>query len=174
MKISTVEELNRFSISVHDLEDSQKFLSESLNYEYGSITNEALLIAAILYLARPFSANEKKKTKAISNLKIEWFSELTQKELALLKALLEIRNKCLAHAEYNFYPAGVDNVTGVLKMRRFSICDSRIDIQLFQSLLSKLIKQAHNKRADYTFEIRRKTKATLPHKKMVNIKNDNE
>jgi len=36
MKISTVEELNRFSISIHDFEDSQKFLSESLKHEYGS------------------------------------------------------------------------------------------------------------------------------------------
>ncbi|MCX5717187.1 MAG: hypothetical protein NTW44_02535 [Nitrospirae bacterium] len=156
MKISNVEELNRFSISVHDLEDSQKFLSEAFNHESGSIPKEALLIAAVLYFARPFSSNEKgKRTKAISNLRIDWFSEITQDELNLFNTLLQIRNKCLAHAEYAYYPASVDSVTGVLRSRRFSIFAYGINIQLFQALLSKLILQLHNKRADYTSAIKR-------------------
>lgn len=157
MKISTVEELNRFSISVHDFEDSQKFLSESLNYERCSILQEALLISAVIYFARPFSINEKgKQPKAIPNLKIDWFSDITQDEMILFDELRSIRNQCLAHAEYSHYPAGVDHETGALAGHRFSICGSRINLQLFQCLLSKLIKQSHNKRADYSVAARRK------------------
>ena len=159
MKISTDEELNRFSISVHDFDDSQKFLSESFKYECGSIVQEALLIAAIIYFARPFSFNERdKQPKAIPNLKIDWFSEITQDELDLFITLIDIRNKCLAHAEYTYYPSSIDHATGVLRGRRYSACNSPINVQLFQSLLEKLIEQSHNKRADYSAAIKRKNR----------------
>lgn len=151
MKIITDKELHRFSISVYDFEDSLSFLAESLNHEQGSIAQEALLISAVIYFARPFSTNEREKNpKAIPNLKIDWFSQLTEAELELFGELIEMRNKCLAHAEYSKYPAGINRKTGVLSSRRYSISDSHINIPLFRSLLEKLIKQSHDKRADYS------------------------
>ena len=53
--------LNRLTISRHDLEQCQNFLQQLAHQEYGSITYEALLIAAIVFYARPFSNNERGK-----------------------------------------------------------------------------------------------------------------
>lgn len=155
MKIKKKEELNRFTISVHDFEEAKKFLAEARQQKFGSVSCVALLIVAIIYFARPFSSNEKdKNSNAISKIEIDWFTDISSEEKELFDDLIRIRNKCLAHAEFQYYPASIDDETGVIRSRRFSILEHPIDLNVFQILLDKLINQSHNNRVDYSIALR--------------------
>ncbi len=55
--------INRLTISTHDWDDCLRFLQEISNQPYGSITYEALLIAAVIFYIRPFSGNERDKSE---------------------------------------------------------------------------------------------------------------
>ena len=151
--------MHRFSISVYDFEEARRFLTEAQHHNIESASYEALLITAIIYFARPFSCNEKiKNSKVISKIEIDWFSNISLEERAMYDDLLKLRNKCLAHAEFHYYPTSVDEKTGVIRSRRFRILDHHLDVAAFRSLLDKFIDQAHNKRADYTATLKNITK----------------
>ena len=159
MIIQNNEQLHRLSISVYDFEEAKRFLTEALKHNASSVTYEALLIAAIIYFARPFTNNSPdKRLKDISRIEIDSFFDISPAEKALYDDLMTLRNKCLAHAEFQYYPTSVNEKTGVIRSRRFTILDSHIDINAFNSLLEKLINQAHNKRADYTSELKKQNK----------------
>lgn len=154
MKIQDKELLNRFTISLYDFEEAKRFLDKAQKYKTKLVPYEALLIAAIIYFARPFSVNEQNKnSKAASKIDIKWFS-INSAEKVLYDSLITLRNKCIAHAEYQYYPTSV-NGTGVIRSRRFTILDSHIDIKAFVNLLDNFINQAHNKRADYTSDLKK-------------------
>jgi len=159
MTIQNNDQLHRLSISLHDFEDAMRFLTETLQHNASSVLHEALLIAAIIYFARPFSHNSHdKRSKDISKIAIDSFTDISPAERTLYDDLIKFRNKCLAHAEFQYYPTSVNEKTGVIRGRRFSILDSHIDIKAFNVLLEKLINQAHNKRADYTFALKKHNK----------------
>jgi hypothetical protein len=156
MNIKNNDQLHRFSISLHDFEEAKRFLSEALQHKVSSIPYEALLIAAIIYFARPFSHNSKdKRLKDISKIEIDSFIDISPAERSLYDELMNLRNRCLAHAEFQYYPISINEKTGVMRGRRFSILDSHIDIKAFSDLLEKLIYQTHNKRADYIFLLKK-------------------
>ena len=156
MKIQNNDQLHRFTISLHDFEEAKRFLTEALQHKDSSIPYEALLIAAIIYFARPFSHNSKdRRLKDISKIEIDSFIDIGSAERSLYDDLMNLRNTCLAHAEFQYYPTSINENTGVIRGRRFSILDYHIDIKAFNVLLEKLINQAHNKRADYTFALKK-------------------
>jgi hypothetical protein len=51
----------RTHISQHDFTRAGEFIAAARNYDVATLEHEALLIAAIIYYARPFSGNEKNK-----------------------------------------------------------------------------------------------------------------
>jgi len=150
MKIPNDDQFKRFSISVDDFGEAKRFLAEVRHCDAESVPHEALLIAAIIYFARPFSFNEKRGgLEDIAKIKIDSFSNISSKEKALYERLIELRNKCLAHAQSSNYPTSLNKKIGVMRGRRWSILDEHIDVKKFDGLLDKLIDQVHNKRADY-------------------------
>ena len=145
------EELNRISIALRDFEHAIRFASKSLTYRIDTIEYEALLFAAIVCYYRPFSPNEKDKSSpAISSLTISSFSKLSSLENALHENCKDLRNKMLAHSEFQFNPTGFCEAHGVFSSLPFSLNQRRFDVSAFISLTQKLEDQCHTKRADFS------------------------
>lgn len=157
MAISSEAELNRYSIAVRDFEDAQRFLCAARNHGIDSIEYKALLFAAIISYWRPFSSNEKSKSAAASvRLDIQNFGTLSEDQKELHKNCGNLRNKALAHSEYEYNPTRLKR-SGVFVSSPFSLLGSSQirdpssvhNMDLFQQLLEKLIDSCHAMRAAY-------------------------
>jgi|GEM_PF-989750 len=157
MAISSEAELNRYSIAVRDFEDAQRFLCAARNHGIDSIEYEALLFAAIISYWRPFSLNEKSKSAAASvRLDIQNFGTLSENQKELHRNCENLRNKALAHSEYEYNPTRL-RPSGVFVSSPFSLLGSSQirdpgsvhNMDLFQQLLEKLIDSCHAMRAAY-------------------------
>ncbi len=56
--------LSRQMIAVDDFDRAAEFIAKAANYAEETIERDALLIAAIIYYARPFSQNERDRENA--------------------------------------------------------------------------------------------------------------
>jgi hypothetical protein len=140
---------NRFSIAVFDFEKSIAYAEEAARHSPGALAHEALLFSAIVCYYRPFSPNEKNKNSpAASQLKLEEFSPLTATESALHERCKELRNKALAHSEYEFNPTRL-RPSGVIASRPFSLLCHAPEIPALVTLTRKLVDECHNKRANH-------------------------
>lgn len=143
--------LNRLTISRHDFEQCQKFLEQLSHQEYGSLAYEALLIAAIVFYARPFSCNERDlNANAASRLDGAVLDQLQNEEQELHEKILTLRNKAVAHAEWAYHPTGVSD-NHVIKSMPFSIWkhfQGTSDIAAFSGLVGNVLLRAHHLTAD--------------------------
>lgn len=141
---------HRFSISLKDFEKANGFLSEAKEHQYGSLIHEALVFSAIVCYFRPFTNNEKDpNSKAASRLELSDFEPFSGGEHLIHEACKELRNKALAHAEIKHHPTGFDRETGVISSAIFSLVGKVPNLDALQELIGKLIRQCHNRRADY-------------------------
>lgn len=136
------ERINRLTSASLDLENSVRFLEELSNQEYGSLAYEALLIAAIIFYARPFSSNEKRGSPYPSESRVPdtVLSGLQGEERELHDKIICLRNKAVAHAEWGHHPAGVTS-DGVIKAVPFSIWGyfkGNTDNEKFKALAAKV------------------------------------
>jgi hypothetical protein len=143
--------VNRLTISRHDFERCRDFLAALPDQEYGTITYEALLVAAIIFYSRPFSSNEKEKgAQAESRVDTAVLDNLTAEESALHIRILELRNKAVAHAEWQFHPTAV-TTNKVIQSMPFSIWKyfrDTTDVELFSLLVGKVLLRANHITAD--------------------------
>jgi hypothetical protein len=140
---------NRFSIALFDFEKSIAYAEEAARHSPGGLTHEALLFAAIVCYYRPFSPNEKDKSSpAASQLKFEEFSPLTSAEYELHECCKALRNKALAHSEYEFNPTRL-YASGVIASRPFALLRHAPAISALVALARKLADECHNKRASH-------------------------
>jgi hypothetical protein len=104
MDADTFRRFHRTHISEEDFEDALEFISTSRKYFNGSPEYSALLIAAIIAYARPFSRNEQGKIPPIdSRLDAELVPFLGSRR-ELHDRIISARNKAVAHAEGVNYP----------------------------------------------------------------------
>jgi hypothetical protein len=140
---------NRLTIAIIDFKKSIDYAEEAAQYSPSDLAHEALLFSAIVCYYRPFSPNEKKKdSAAASQLKLEDFSPLTTAESELHERCKELRNKALAHSEYEFNPTRL-RPSGVIASRPFSLLSHAPEIPALVALARKLINECHNKRANH-------------------------
>lgn len=142
------KDLNRWSISVHDFEDSNRYLKEFEMPRVGYTQKEALLTCAVLCHARPFTGNEKKEIDASSKIQISDFQRIAGDMLTLHERIMVARNKAVAHAEWNKYPTRFNPKTKVISSRRYNILSDHFDTKLLFRINEELIQQLHHKRAD--------------------------
>lgn len=148
--ITTPEQFNRYSIATFDWDKCLSFAKEASNFQENSTVYEALIFAAIICYYRPFSPNEKDRSSpAISQLCIEDFCPLSEEEIKLHKMCKELRNKALAHSEYAFNPTRLNEITGLIWSKPFSLLSQPFDLGAFIQLVSKLQCTCHHKRADH-------------------------
>ena len=150
--MATEQAFNRFSIAVFDFEKSISYAEEAARHSRSDITHEALLFAAIVCYFRPFSPNEKSKSSsAASQLTLEDFSPLTPSESELHERCKQLRNKALAHSEYDFNPTRL-HPTGVIASRPFALLHHAPAIPALVALARKLADECHNKRANHVHD----------------------
>lgn len=155
MLLST-NRINRLTSAVLDLENSLRFMGALSYQEYGAITYEALLITAVIFYARPFSANEKKDSPFPSESKVPdiVLSDIVEAERHLHDKLLRLRNKAIAHAEWGHHPTGVMH-NGIIKARPFSIWThfkGNADIEEAKKLTGKVLRSVQHQQANASRE----------------------
>lgn len=106
------KKFHRTAISRRDFRETQEFL-KCLKDEKKISVRYALLTAAIVSYARPFSGNEKeKRPNSTGKLHLDPAQILDSIQLALHHEIIHLRNKLVAHAEYAASPVRLLNKTG--------------------------------------------------------------
>lgn len=152
--MTTEQEFNRLSIAVFDWVKSLAFAVEAQKHSQNTTVYEALLFASIVCYYRPFSPNEKKANPpATSHLKIEEFPTISEEENALHENCKKLRNKALAHSEFELNPTSFSKATRVIESKPFSLLSQPFDLETFIRLVSKLERACHHKRADHVSKL---------------------
>ena len=148
--MTTERTFDRLSIAVFDFEKSITYAKEAERHSPSRPTAyEALIFAAIVCYYRPFSPNEKdKNSPAASQVSLEDFSPLTSDEAILHERCRELRNKALAHSEYQFNPTRFHQ-SGVIASKPFALLSHAPAIPALVALSQKLADECHNERAAY-------------------------
>jgi hypothetical protein len=147
-----INAINRLTSASLDFRNCIRFLDELDGQQYGSTLYEALLVTAIIFYSRPFSTNEEKLSTSPSDPRVpkEVLADLTEIELKLHKRLRELRNKAIAHAEWDFHPTGVSEAK-IIKAMPFSIWKHFPDtaaIRAFHKLARKVLVGIQNEQAN--------------------------
>lgn len=150
--MATPAHFNRLSISVRDFEQAVEFAERAAATPRDDLAHRALLLSAIISYYRPFSPNERiPTTKATASLNIADFGSLTSDEVKLHERLKTLRNKVLAHSEYDMNPTSLDEHSGVVSSRPYDLLAESIDPQSLVALVKKLANTCHHWRADHIF-----------------------
>ena len=144
--------INRLTSASLDLENSIRFLDELSSQRYGSTAYEALLISAIIFYSRPFSGNERKDSPHPSESRVpdDVLSGLLEEERKLHEEVVTLRNKALAHAEWNYHPTGVTN-SSIIQAMPFSIWrhfQRSVAVAKLKNLASKVRSFIQNEQAN--------------------------
>jgi hypothetical protein len=149
MSIENQRDLNRYTISIYDFDQSINFLRMAEQYSGDPLVCEALLVSAVIYYCRPFSSNERGSAEASSRMEIDSFADISKDERALHDQCMTIRNKALAHAEWTYYPTQHDSRTNVIASRRYPILSESIEWTSLGELAGKIMGQCDHQRANY-------------------------
>jgi hypothetical protein len=133
----------RTHISKHDFGRAGEFLTAARGHGVATIEHEALLIAAIIFYARPFTLNEKAKKgqDPLSDARLdEGLADFDDAEdQALHDRIVNLRHKAVAHAEFDNYPvllAGPSQRTIV--SRAWHVVDEQLDLSRFQRIATEM------------------------------------
>ena len=135
----------RAVISECDFSEAEAYLSELQNAP-SDIVRKALLVAAIIAYARPFTNNElKKSSEASSNVALINDDFLTDDQREMNKHIMTLRKKAIAHSEFSRNPVALGAVQEnaiAFKVEPFDILQENISPDLFLSLCRRRKKQA--------------------------------
>ena len=135
---------NRLTISRRVFEKSVSYLGRLAEHQYATPEYEALLVAAIVFYAGPFSSNEKDShANAQPRIDSLVLAGLTREQLALHERLVLLRNKALCHAEWTQYPTQVDS-NNIIASKPFAIWDDFQGQQEVQQVLELVRAVLHN------------------------------
>jgi hypothetical protein len=131
----------RAHISKRDFEEAQDYL-RAYRDEYPDSVKRALLVAATVSYARPFTENHPGDgIQSTPRLAVRLTKLLTSDEASLHEKLLDIRHKAVAHSAYARKPARLISGIGsgfLVQSKPCDILGEPIDIQLFLVLSTKL------------------------------------
>jgi len=134
-------QFSRAHISKRDFEEAQDYL-RAFRDEYPDSVKRALLVAATVSYARPFTENDPgDKRQSTATLAIRLKKLLTPEEISLHEKLIAIRHEAVAHSAY--LKKAAKRVSGVdsgflVKAKPYDILAEPIDRQLFLALSTKL------------------------------------
>lgn len=153
MDDATKRRFRRTHISRRDFAKSIGFISAAAKYDLIAPEYEALLLAAIVSYARPFSGNEHSKSPlSDSRLDVD-VSQILGSDLPLHERLIEVRNKAVAHSESAYYPVellpaappsakGANGFASVSK--NWHVLNEQIDLMAFKRMAEALCAKCTN------------------------------
>jgi hypothetical protein len=141
--------LLRIMLSGDDYARAEEFVKAARLHAVGNIEYEALMHSAILFYARPYSDNEPKKSKlpdAARKLTGLDLPEILGDDLPFHERLIALRNKVIAHAESEFFPAqniklaiGSKGQSGIAFQRRsWHVVSENLDLEIFERVATKM------------------------------------
>lgn len=148
--------LRRTNIAAHDFERASSFIEAAAKHDIATLEHEALLINAVILYARPFSNNEapgNRNPPADRFIEVDAASVLGD-DYALHERIRDIRNKAVAHAEWEHYPTDRQPVAGtghgiVMQSRRWHIVNERIELEAFGRIALTMRRLCQNRVADF-------------------------
>jgi len=139
-------QIARLILSINDFEEALSYLFAKPAKDAVAI-RRALLSAAIVAYARPFTQNEAdKSTKATSMVALKVKRVLSVEQLHLHDRLLEYRNRAIAHAEHELRPvqyAPLQHPAYLAGHHVFDVLTQPIDRTLFASNCEALRRTAY-------------------------------
>ena len=157
---ATRRRFNRAHISRRDFAKAIGFIKAAADHPQDSPEYEALLLAAIIAYARPFSPNERDKSaRSDARLDVD-VRHVLGSDSALHARLVEIRNKAVAHSEFAYYP--VESMPGssryaegshgfVSVSRNWHVVNEQIDLTAFERIANALCVKCTNDLFDIDF-----------------------
>ena len=153
--------LLRVHISHRDFKRALDFIAKARVHVENTIEHEALLEAAIIRYARPFSPNEKgDNAKADSRLTIDVAAVLAEvADFELHGRIIKLRNKVIAHSESEHYPmstfpsfiGGPDDIRSLgFQSRSWHIVNERLDLDAFERITKAMHLKCLNMLVDAT------------------------
>jgi hypothetical protein len=153
----TEAQVHRYTISIHDWTQAERYAGEALKFPINEAAYEALIQMAIISYWRPFSPNEKDKASpAASRLDIQEFQPLAPEEIELHEQLGKLRNKAVAHSEVAFNPTQISDA--VITSFQFSVHQiPQLEVlpNRLIALTRKFVERAHHVRANFMHQQRR-------------------
>lgn len=160
MKVKTVK---RTQISHDDFGDAKKYIEAARGHAVDTIEYEALLQAAIIAYARPFSGNElvgRAYPDPPSDPKLDaGVVALNGADRELHARILTLRCKAVAHAESGHYPVEVlpmkpgatikDGVS--MRCQRWNVVREQIDLDAFHRIAQAMIWRCTDHMLDTVF-----------------------
>lgn len=105
---------------------------------------------AIICCCRPFTPNQKvDDAQANSKLLISDFVSLSPNDVKVHKKYMTLRNKAIAHSEFDYHPTEFDPGSGGARMTRFTVLRHELNLDELEKLIRKLTDECRNKRIDY-------------------------
>jgi len=135
-------QLNRTRLSADDFKEASEYIKYISEVGDNDVLKRALLTAAVVCYARPFTNNQSVRTEeSTSQLSVSPKKIFKTDELMLHEKLLALRNEAVAHTEYNRKP--VKRLEGtpsgfVMSGKLFDLVSERIDLALFNEMCSAL------------------------------------
>jgi len=151
MTISTPKEYHRYSIAQGDFGFSLDCIKEARKHSLNNtFLFDVLAQMAIICCCRPFTPNERGDgAQAISKLSISNFNGLSPSDMKVHEKYMILRNKAIAHSEFEYHPTEFDSESGGAKMTRFTLLRHELNLDELENLVRKLADECRNKRIDY-------------------------
>jgi hypothetical protein len=134
-------QFSRLHISQSDFKEADSYL-RSFDPQVSEIARRALVVAAIVVYARPFTNNDaSSESRATSKVSASLLRKLTDAERNLHDRLLTLRNRAVAHSSYATRPIATIAVLDggyAVESTHFDVLSEDIDVPLFQVLCDKL------------------------------------
>lgn len=147
----TERKMYRAHISERDFKQALRFIDAALATDISSVEHEALVVAAIVSYARPFTLNERpQKGKPLpaadASLEEIDFRALLGVDANLHARIVKLRMKAVAHSEAEFNPMIFDGMAFV--SRAWHPVGEGIDLAVFREIAEKLHRHCLNQKAD--------------------------
>lgn len=132
----------RYQLSVQDFTEAKAYLL-ALNTKQTREVKSALLLAAIVAYARPFTQNDPGvQFRATSTVGLNPKAELSQEQLALHVKVLDFRHKAVAHSSYDMRPfdyRATSEAGYSFGGFFFDVLAERLDVEVFKSACEVLV-----------------------------------
>jgi hypothetical protein len=146
----------RYQFSVQDFTEAKAYL-EALDTKQTREVKSALLLAAIVAYARPFTQNDPSaQIRATSTVGLNPKAELSQEQLALHDTVLEFRHKAIAHSSYDMRPFDyrATSETGYsFGGFFFDILAERLNVEVYKSACEVLAAVCRSRSAEINSQV---------------------
>ena len=149
------QQFDRLSIWTRDFEEARDYL-ERYDPKADMVIQRALISAAIIAYARPFSVNKRGTEKRVAEtVRLKLGDVLNTEQKVFHEKIISVRNEAVAHSDFERkqtrrVPATARTPTGVRGFltwsRPFDVLSEITDIEMFVEMVKLLWHECHDRR----------------------------